>query len=94
MQWIHCSLFREPLAVKGLNECLKKTFDNVMKMINFLNYDLKTQDYLVFFVMKWAVKTNNTVKLGGCRVVKCYHYLNSGMNLECFYWGTIEMQNP
>ncbi|KAL4154130.1 hypothetical protein QTP88_001963 [Uroleucon formosanum] len=36
VQWTHCSIHREALAVKGLDECLKKTLDGAVKIVNFI----------------------------------------------------------
>lgn len=36
VQWTHCSIHREALAVKGLDECLKKTLDDAVKIVNFI----------------------------------------------------------
>lgn len=36
VQWTHCSLHREALAVKGLNETLKKVLNDAVKIVNFI----------------------------------------------------------
>lgn len=36
VQWTHCSIHREALAVKGLDEHLKKTLDDAVKIVNFI----------------------------------------------------------
>jgi len=41
VQWAHCSIHREALAVKGLDECLKKTLDGAVKIVNFIKARLK-----------------------------------------------------
>ncbi len=36
VKWTHCSIHREALAVKGMGECLKKTLDDAVKIVNFI----------------------------------------------------------
>ncbi|GBN37523.1 SCAN domain-containing protein 3 [Araneus ventricosus] len=36
VQWTHCSIHREALAVKGLDECLKNTLDDTVKIVNLI----------------------------------------------------------
>jgi len=36
VQWTHCSIHREALAVKGMDECFKKTLDDAVKIVNFI----------------------------------------------------------
>lgn len=33
VQWTHCSIHREVFAIKGLDECLKKTLDGAGKIL-------------------------------------------------------------
>lgn len=35
-QWIHCSIHREDLAVQGLAECLQKTLNGAVKLVNLI----------------------------------------------------------
>ncbi|GBN27589.1 SCAN domain-containing protein 3 [Araneus ventricosus] len=36
VQWTHCSIHRKTLAVKGLDECLKNTLDDAVKIVHFI----------------------------------------------------------
>lgn len=36
VQWTHCSIHREALAVKGLSGILKKTLDEAVKLVNYI----------------------------------------------------------
>jgi len=36
VQWTHCSIHRKALVVKGLEEYLKKTLDDAVKIVNFI----------------------------------------------------------
>jgi len=36
VQWTHCSIHRETLSVKGMDECLKKNLDDAVKIDNFI----------------------------------------------------------
>ena len=35
--FVHCSIHREALAVKGMPDCLKNILDTTVKMVNFVN---------------------------------------------------------
>ncbi|KAK9873002.1 hypothetical protein WA026_020347 [Henosepilachna vigintioctopunctata] len=41
VQWTHCSIHREALAVESLDERLKKTLDDAVKIVDFNNSMLK-----------------------------------------------------
>mgnify|MGYP000539476725 CR=1 FL=1 len=85
VQWTYCSLHLEVLAVKELDECLKKTVDDAVKTVNFIKSWPKNSKLLVSCLTKWPVNTNYfsfTVMFSGCqRVSNPIYFLGLGEKL-------------
>lgn len=95
VQWTHCSIHREALAVKGLDECLKKTLDDAVKIVIFIK--ARPTNSRLFGVLCDEMGSESfyfTVKFVGCQEVKCYQdCLSSVMNLGFSLWKGTMMEN-
>lgn len=66
VQWTHCSIHREALAVKGLDECLKKTLNDAVNIVNFIK--TRPKNSRLFGVLCDEMGSEHTQLLLHCEV--------------------------
>jgi len=59
IKWHHCFIHRVALANKKMPEKLKKLFDKVVKIVNFIKARHYTQDYFMSSASTWIMTINS-----------------------------------